>query len=188
MTDALLRERESMFPGGTLRAGAPQQPPQNPQDVRYQHQSPQDRGYPVPRSRTPLSRVEHAPHPSMQHPSHGLVDNNNHVILGQRQEELQSSAHRMRESYPPRDDRERVRVERTREEQAQHQARMRADGYLPRDRDLGYREEMLRRERNTRYADPSAPPGPPGPVQRPPEQRGTQQSPMDWANAVHPRR
>ncbi|KAF2195586.1 hypothetical protein K469DRAFT_681878 [Zopfia rhizophila CBS 207.26] len=114
---------ESLLSNSQHRATAAPVPPH--QDLRYQTHPQQDRGYGHPRSHTPLSRYEHPQHPSLQHPHHSLLVDNNHVILGQRQQDDPTTPqHRLRDAYPPRDERERL-ADRIREEQAHQQARMR---------------------------------------------------------------
>ncbi|KAF2474159.1 uncharacterized protein BDR25DRAFT_351689 [Lindgomyces ingoldianus] len=151
------RERDSILSNPQLRSAAPQS---TLQDLRYQPQTQQDRGYPTQRSHTPLSRADHVQHPSLQHHPHSLLVDNNHVLIGQRlQEDPTPPPHRMREAYPPRDERDRF-TDRIREEQAQQQARIRSDEYLVRERDARFREDLLRRDRDAIMQGPIPPSGP----------------------------
>jgi hypothetical protein len=174
--DFLLREqRDALLP----RAGGPQQAHQ---DLRYQPAPHNDRGFPTQRSRTPLSRPEHAQHAPLQHPvTHSLLSENRGVPYGQRPQEKPRQPYR--EAYLGRDDR---LTDRVREEHAY--ARMQQEEYMNRDHELREREM---RDRDARYGhemlrrDSRLPgPHPPPPQQAHHEQRASHGGPMDWTNAV----
>ncbi|KAF2191712.1 hypothetical protein K469DRAFT_695853 [Zopfia rhizophila CBS 207.26] len=148
------------------------------QDLRYQIHPQQDRGYDPPGSHTPFSRSEHPQHPSLQHAHHSLLVDNDHAVLGQRQQDGPTS-----QQHRHRDERERL-ADRIHEGQAHQQARMRGDEYV-RELDARYREELIRRERDARYPGPTPPAGPVF-GQHGQEQAPESGGPRDWASAVRP--
>ncbi|KAF2715338.1 hypothetical protein K504DRAFT_365471 [Pleomassaria siparia CBS 279.74] len=182
--DALLREQAESLMGTSQHRSTAPLPPQ--QDHRYQPQQ-QDRSY-VQRSHTPLSRTEHNQHQPLQHPPHSSLAENSHPIYGQRPPE---EPRRFRTQFHPQNERERF-PDRMREEQAQQHPGLGVDEYAGRERemrerdmqrDARYREDLMRRERET--AARGAPPL--GPGQHAPDQRQvSDRSSMDWTRAVRP--
>jgi hypothetical protein len=144
-----------------------------------------NRGYPTQRSRTPLSRSEHAQHAPLQHPvTHSMLPESRGVAYVQRSQE--EPPHHYREAYPPRDDR---LASRMREEQV-YASMQREEAMNQREREFREREmrererygqEMMRRDSRL----PGPPPPPPQQAQQAHhEQRASHGGPMDWTSAV----
>ncbi|PVI07658.1 hypothetical protein DM02DRAFT_512103 [Periconia macrospinosa] len=179
--------RELAHRGDALRESyhlsRPAGPPQSHADARYQ--APQDRGYLPPRAQTHLSRSEHGPPPTLQHPPHSSLGESNHALYGQRQEE---PIHRFREAYPLD-----ARISERMQEQAQQHQPGRDDPFAReremreremRDRDMREREAREREMQEAQYHRDSMMRRPGPPPQGHDQRGGPPTQPMDWSR--HP--